>query len=332
MGVLGATFKRKHKDIKGEIIYLPFSAQNAMPGIGKTWALLEDSDVRKIISNTQDWPGDPLTENWITDQLESVNRAMANESLIDLAPLLDSPNSDISMGDIGLSASWESILFSTNIYGGWLKDRKRSIHLSPKISQYLEEERLPTLMEQQDVLDAIENPLKIVQPRFWTMGGDLSSLLGPFGVRMELAYRSKQGLQDKYFQTQISSWYGTGLAIDWTNGSSLFASIEGNYQRYPQATSSWLELTESSTIAGNLAGNALGMRLNWAIRGIMIFPVEDSLISTQIGWRINKRWAVQTNLLVLTGEPKEIPYIYEGSIIGYWEQNDSLNLTLQWTP
>ena len=331
MGTLGIQLSRKLGPWKWKALLLPFSPQNNIQTIGANWALLTPEEAISLTEDAATWSGDLLTESFFQQTLSSIASGLSSASLVQLSDALSKPSPEIRFGDLGGMLQWSSIGLTTNLYGGWLLDRSPAIQISPELADYLQSETLPSLTDQTEFQQALTDPFEMIRPRFWTLGMDVSTLLGPFGVRAEGAYRSIQTVQTPYLQHRTSPWWGLAGAIDWNYDSSIVTVIEVNYQKYTKVnTQTWLEPSEGLSIVGNLAGNAAQMKLNWSLQGMYIVPNQDFLFSMQMGWRLSSHWLIQSKALILGGQPKSDLLSYEGGFLGYWGQQDTISFNLIW--
>ena len=331
MGALGAQVSKKIGKWKWKILLLPFSTQNNVQTIAPSWSLLTPNEATSLAAEAATWSGDPLTESFFQQTLQSIANGLSSSALIRLSDALSAPPNQAQFGDVASVLQWNSLGLTTNLYGGWLLDRSPAIQLSPALAAYLQNQTLPSLLDQSDFQEALADPLDLIRPRFWTVGVDVSTLIGPFGLRAESAYRSIQTLQTPYFQHQTSPWFGLAGAIDWTYGSSVIAVVEANYQQYTNLDSeTWLEVPEGFSVLGSVGGSAAQMRLNWGLQGMYIVPNQDFLFSLQMGWRVSSNWLIQTKTLILGGQPRSNLLSYDGGFLGYWSQQDSFSINLIW--
>ena len=315
-----------------QAIWMPFSSRDTINPVAHQWGVLSTAQLNGLFSNAETWTGDALTGELMGDLVRAIGQQFdpSQNRLIDVNAFKDS---SVSLGDIGLRIGLEFSSFSVHASGGHFKDRRPKPSLNPDLMTFLVEERLPDSNELTELTEALHEAFVIEEPRYWMLGLDFNTLLGPFGIRGEFSHRSKQALQLYMLQTETVPWYGGGLAIDWTDGGANILSGEVSWNKYmTNTTDSWLEKPETYRVAMAYMGTAMQQRLSFGLRALAELPVKEWALTPRVSWKLQDGLdiLVEGILIESNASATDNPFAFEGGLLGAWKDNDTINITLNW--
>jgi hypothetical protein len=306
--------------------WLPLSARDNISWMGSPWSILSSNSVNSLLDDAQDWPGDLLTEAWLHDALSSVQDNLQAQNIFPVS----SPQ-ELDYGDIGFSIGREGIALSSHLYAGWMRSRRPLARLHPNVVSYLEEERLPTSLELDQLNEIIEEPISTTYPRQLLIGGDLSTTVSVFGLRTELCYLNQKVRPIQYMQATMRPYLSAAFALDYNFDMNMIALEARAHHFFDSISQPWLEANETVQIA--VVGQfALPYAWDLQLSGQYDIMLHDLFVQTQIFHRISSQWALALQAMMLHGPDGDNPFTYPSGISGMWREYDHLSLRIHWNP
>jgi hypothetical protein len=316
--------------LQAELICFPFSPMDRFDLLGTSWSLLRAGDLENILEEMQQWGADGLTQELEEELLQGLQRQLEPKTQLQLNRLA-SPNIATGSGDVGGRLRFNGAHLSTNISGGRFTERTARIDLHPSLQQAIGEEELPSLGTLLSWEDVYANPFELHRLPFWMLSADLSSLIGPIGVRAEGTWRSTQSLSTPSLDAVSSPMYGAALGADWSNGIWLVGT-EARWQSFTEAPKDlWLQSPQSTEVAAFTAGSLLNQRLFLELQALYVHPLSDVLVKGGVSWSWSV-WKATISGLVVDGQASELGKFSQGGPLGYWKDNDGLGIEVAWAP
>jgi hypothetical protein len=310
--------------------------------IGGDWALIKPGMLEELIAEMEAWEGDALTETFLQDTIVSVGdllEALSPRTRPGLDALLAAQASDPGFGANADLAIRQNNRFGRNDLGllvAWMRARQPTPELDPLIASLLREERLPSLSEQSELLDAVSSGVALERPRTWMLGAEYSSFLGPVGIRAEGRWTQ--------LQTVATSWMGTeqvpslagGMGLDWVHGSTLGIVLEGSWTHLVAPPEDlWLQAEDQVQIALGSRLSLLAERLQIEQGVLWDVHFNEWVIRPGLSWRPRDSIRADLSLLLLLAD-EPAPRSFQDAMrttlgpIGYASDNDSLVLSIAW--
>lgn len=308
---------------------------------GTDWSLVRPGLLEGLLADAATWEGDPLTTELLQDTVAELGARLeeldpsTRRGLVGGLGQQQRPQDLAINGDLALRLATEQRGFDLVLTGANLRSRQPLTEASQTLVAYLQEERLPTYAElSEGLLD--EQPLGASWPRTWLVGGDMSTMLGLVGLRLEGAWRSDQVVQRTWLRSETVPSLTSGIGLDYAQGANLLLVLEARWIHLlapPDAL--WLAAADQVQTAATLRVSLLAER-------VVIFPAwihdwafDEDLLRAEATWRVSDAWQVSGGVLLLEGPtppPQDFAAAmdYAGGPLGYVSDNDVATLTLTW--
>jgi len=308
------------------IQWLPFSAKDTLTWMGEPWGVFSTSDINNLMDSAQTWSGDWLTEDWMKGFLRAAQQQLTSSTSISL------PEPEmLDYGDIAVRFGFENFDLSSHLYASWMRSRRPKTRLHENIVTYLQEERLPTSLELDQLNAIVEQPIDISYPRQLLLGADLSTTLFLFGFRAELSYINSRVRPLPYMQSATRPYMSGAMALDYNFDQSVISLETKAFRFFDPVTTPWLEANQTiqTAILGNLS---LSNSTNLILSGQYDWLLGDGFGQAILHHRLSSRWAIALQGIMLHGPNEENPMTYSSGIFGLWREYDQVSLRIQWTP
>jgi hypothetical protein len=244
------------------------------------------------------------------------------------------PEAFVFNGNAATRLEWEGTGFDMAVMGGNFRSSAPVTALAPAFQGMLQSETLPDFVELDGLLDT--NPLTIKWPRTWMGGAELSSVVGPVGIRAEGAWWSNKVVQQPWLNSTTRPAVAGGIGLDWTYGSHLFIAVEGRYHRWIDAPSSMAFTAEETVDFGGTTRVSLAQdRLTLQAGGIMSLTFSEYMARPEVRWRVSDPLSIGVGAILIGGED-EAPVTlldalaWTGGPLSAFQENDSVFATLRW--
>jgi hypothetical protein len=292
-----------------------------------------------FVSGMAGWEGDsaivlaePIEQlsNALRDLDPSTQRALGNAASASGRPEATGIN-----GNVGARFAVES----TGIDGALVVASLRSpiplTRLSSRYRSMLQSETLPSF----DALGELgaEAPLSSAWPRTWMTGAEVSTVLGPVGLRAEGAWWSNKVHQQTWLDATTRSTTAGGLGLDYASGSWLFVGIEGRWQHMMHPIKRpFLTQTDVFEIGATTRLSLAGDRLLISAATVVNPTFSEGLARPEIRWVSSDTLSFGIGAILLYGEvppPADLAdaLTYAGGPISMMSENDAVFFTLRWS-
>ena len=322
-----------------ELSYAPFPEGDRVHLAGSDWSLIRSGMLERTLGEIPQYENadNPLLSEPIanlSDALATLDSS-TQRSLTTALEGSGRPEEFGLRGNIGARVEWEGPGIDAALMGANLQSAIPQTQLGPAYRRILEDQALPSL----DQLTSLtsEEPFSTTWPRTWLAGAELSTLVGPFGVRAEGAWWSDRVVQQTWLNSTTVPSTSTGLGLDYAHGSTLFVAMETRWTHHlediPQPFLTRKDVIESGVLARlsmandrlQLSGAALG---NWTFRSWLARPeiryVVDDAISVGLG-------------AVLIGAEGNAPSDLQSTLshdagpLSLLQDNDAVFITMRWS-
>jgi hypothetical protein len=323
---------------RAELSFSPFPQGDRVDMMGSDWSLIRPGMLENFITDAAAWPGGSAA--LLSGTIEQLGVALEDlqpSTMRALSGALGSserPQDNGLNGNLGARVELEGSGLDVAFVGANIRSAMPQTRLNPAWRTMLQNETLPELTDFDALLAS--PPIGTQWPRTWMAGAELSTILGPLGVRAEGGWWSDKVVQQQWLSADTSPAVSVGGGIDWAHGSAFFVSIEGRWSRWLEAPPA-LFLTAHDTVdlgaTGRLTFAADRMQLlaaglysptfnEWMLRPELSYRVSDP-ISIGVGgvWVQGNEAPPSTLLEVLR---------YAGGPMSMMSDNDVVFATLRW--
>jgi len=326
--------------VRVELSLLPFSARNRTSMLGTDWSLIRQRMLEKYLEKVSGWVGEtgvfmaPLIGT-LGENFERMDPSMRQG--LDAAMTANGFPQALGTGaEVALRTEFSTSGFDGAVMGGALRNRTPLGVMDPTMITILQEERLPSFDE---VLELQENGEFLVVstwPRTWMGGFEAGTVVGAFGLRGEGLFLSDKVARNHWLKGKTTPQVGGGLGVDYTRGSSLFASVEASYKRMlAPPNQPLLEPAEQLQVGGGVRIAAVQDRLEIQLGGGYDITLSEYLMRPTVAYRLTDNWELAGGAALLGGKtppPRtlEDALSYEGGMGGYFSQNDAVTVAVSW--
>lgn len=327
-----------------ELVWIPVPATDRASPLGTDWSLIRQGMLEGLIEDASTYEGDPLTEELLQDtisglgagltQLNPWTRWSLSEALgVAGLPPATGIGSDVA-GRVELRLGrWDAALM-----GGWLRSRQVAPTINGEFSTYIQEERLPTLIEQEALLETLSDPMEIRAPQAAVAGVELGGLLGPIGLRAESLWRSSVIVTQPWLSATERPQLAVGAGADYARGQWVFA-IEASWRRlFDPPAALWLMAEDWVQVGGGVQGRFLRDKASLQLGGVYDVTFNEYLFQPTFDYRISDAFAVNAGVTLIgsaeAGQTAPVTFqeamTFSGGPFGYWGDNDAVRVGLKW--
>ncbi|MDG1480960.1 MAG: hypothetical protein P8R54_15295 [Myxococcota bacterium] len=323
---------------RAELTWLPVPARDVGSILETDWALIRQGWLPGLATAASSWPGDPLTEAFTQQGVTALGAALANLdpwTTAGLSQISSSAGLQAATGaqsDLLLRLEAEGRGIDGALLGGIMTSRQPALTIDPGLIVYLQEQRLPGITEQEDLLSALSDPITQVTPRTAIAGAEVSGLLGSVGVRAEGLWTGSAAVSRQWFQSTTSPALAAGGGLDWARGVVLL-SAEGSWRHLLDAPEDpWLTAETQAQLAGAAMARLFAERMTARLGGIYDLTFSEHMLQVALSWRASDSIELTGGLLALGGNDAPTSLLqaatYTGGPMGYWGDNDCITLEI----
>lgn len=334
-----ATWQAGSNSVRAEISYAPFPQGDRIQMIGSDWSLIKPGMMENYVNGISDWEGD--TTGLLSEPLDNLSRALyqldpsSKRALGSAAFESGRPEDFGTQGNIGARLELEAQGIDAAFMGANLRSSIPRTRLGPSYRDILQSKTLPGL----DKINALsaESPLETSWPRTWMAGTELSTVLGPIGVRAEGAWWSNTVVQQTWLDSTTSPTVSSGLGLDYAHGSTIFIALEGRWSHLLEPVQRPLMSAEHVVEVGTTARLSLaGDRIQVLAAAIANLTFEEWLARPEIRWVTSDSLSLGLGAVLLysdTGPPETLgeALSYTGGPISMTSDNDAVFFTMRWS-
>lgn len=221
------------------------------------------------------------------------------------------------------------------LLGGWLRSRQGTLVADPMLVELIRTETFPGIEQQQLLLDSLSEPFSVLVPSGPVLGGEMSTLLGPVGLRTEALWQQQTLITQPWLAATTRPQFTAGAGMDYLRGTWLFTA-ETSWRHIVEPPASMLlqaqdQIQLASAIQGQLARERLTLRAG----GIWDFTFREFLVQPSLSWRFGDHLEAGLSALLLHGatpapQTLEQAMTWSGGTLGYFGDNDAINVQLSW--
>ena len=325
--------------LRVELSYAPFPEGDKIQLVGSDWSLIQPGMLERALGALPQYSG--ADNVFLGDTITNLSDALTTlqpSTQRGLSAALEGsgqPEEFGLQGNVGTRIEWEGPGFDTALMGANLRSPIPQTQLAPSYRAILAEEALPAF-DQLGELTSVD-PISTAWPRSWLAGAELSTLIGPIGVRAEGAWWSNRVVQQTWLNSTTVPSTASGIGLDYAHGSTLFTAIETRWTHHLKAIErpflTRQDVFESGLIARlslanervQIHGAALG---NWTFKSWLARPevryVVDDAVSVGLG-------------AVIIGAEAEKPRTPQAALshnagpLSMLQDNDAIFVTMRWS-
>ena len=327
-----------NNNIRAQAVWVPFPGTDRVTTEGSNWSLIKPGMVSQLAQEASSWDGASaaLLSQPIEQLAESFDQASPStmRALTEALGGVDQPEADGTHGTYGLRLAFEAPRVDASFLMANLQSSIPATQVSPSIRRILAQETLPALDEFATLLD---RPLiETTWPRTWLSGAELSTTVGPFGVRSEVGWWSNKVVQTPWFNSSQSPAIAAGLGLDWSQGSLLYLAAEGRWNRWLKPPDQiFLDTSERFEVGGTARLTLANDTVQVQAAGLVDLSHQEWMVRPEIRWRVSDPFSCGVGA-VLIDAPNEAPrtiqdtLTWTGGPLGLMAENDSIFFSLRW--
>jgi len=333
------TIQAGNSTVRGEVTYAPFPEGDHIQMTGSDWSVIRPGMIEKTFAGIPNWAGadNPFLEGTIKElstaltELEpSTQRALGGA-----LQQIGNPENYGHKGNISGRIEVEGPGIDAALVAANIRSPMPVTKLSKRYREMLSTGSLPAFDQFEDL--ASEDPITSSWPRTWMTGAELSTVLGPIGVRAEGGWWSKRVVQQTWLDSTTTPSVSSGLGLDYASGSIFFLGLEGRWQHLLEAVPRpFFTRKDVFEVGSTLRLSVLNERLQIQTAGLFNLTFEEWLARPEIRWISSDHLSVGIGAVLIDGPtppPKDLvtTLAYTGGPLSLMRDNDSVFFTLRWT-
>jgi len=334
-----ATMQAGNESARIEATWIPFPVGDRVSMEGSDWSLIKPGMLNDFMGDASTWEGSsgivlsgPLSQ--LSDALNELSPSTMR-ALGGAVGGIERPEANGLNGNYGLRLAAEGPGVDAAVMGANLQSPIPQTRLAPSIRNLLISEQLPELTAVGTLID--EQPLQATWPRSWMAGAEISTVVGPIGVRSEAGWWSNKVVQSPWLEAKTSPAVSAGAGLDWAHGSTLFLAAEGRWHKWlapPDAL--FLTLEQNIEVGGTIRVSVLNDKLLVQAAGLYDLGFKEWMTRPEIRWRISDPLSVGVGAVVINGKqpsPRTLreSLTWNGGPLGLVSDNDCAFATLRWS-
>lgn len=334
-----ATWQAGSNSVRAEISYAPFPQGDHIQMIGSDWSLIKPAMMENYVEGISAWEGG--TAALLAEPLDNLSRALyqldpsTKRALGSAAFESGRPEDFGTHGNIGARLEVEAQGIDAAFVGANLRSPIPLTRLGTTYRTMLQSETLPGLDKFNALSD--ESPLETRWPRTWMVGTELSTVLGPIGVRAEGAWWSNTVIPQTWLDATTRPTVASGLGLDYAHGSTVFIGVEGRWKHILEPVQRAFMTAENVVEIGTTARFSLvNDRLQILAAAIANLTFEEWMARPEIRWVSSDSLSLGIGAVLLysdTGPPRTLDEAlsYTGGPISMTSENDAVFFTMRWS-
>ncbi|MEL6347585.1 MAG: hypothetical protein AAFV53_31045 [Myxococcota bacterium] len=324
-----------------EVVWLPVPATGRTSPLGTDWSLVRQGMLEGLIDDVSTYEGDALTEETLQDTIvgfgelfEQLN-PWTRWSLSEALGVAGLPPATGIGSDIAGRVEFGQGRFDGAVFGGLIRSRLVAPTLNETLVVYIQEERLPTISEQEAVLEELSQPADVIAPKAAVAGAEIGGLIGPIGVRAEGVWRSSVIVTQPWLQATERPQLSTGVGVDYARGSWLFVVESSWTHLFDPPEALLLQAADQLQIAGGIQGSVLRDRMSVRLGGLFDLTFREFSVQPAVTYRLSDAVELSGGFTVIES-PEQAPRTFQeaatfqGGPLGYTEDNDYVQFGVKW--
>ena len=324
--------------VRAEFSFSPFPQGDRMDMVGSDWSLVKPGMLENFVSDAAGWSGGSAA--LLSGTIEQLGLALEDlqpstmRALSTALGASERPEDSGLNGNLGARLELEGSGVDMAFVGANIRSAIPQTSLSPALRTMLQNETLPELTD----FDALmaSPPINTEWPRTWMAGAELSTVLGPLGVRAEAGWWSDKVVQQRWLSADTSPAVSVGGGLDWAHGSAVFISFEGRWSRLLDAPSTMF-LTARDTIDLGATG-----RFTFAADTIQLLAAglysptfDEWMLRPELSYRLSDPISIGIGGVWIQGNEAPPSTLlealrYTGGPMSMMSDNDVVFATLRW--
>ena len=322
---------------RAELAWSPVPGTNRSSVQGTDWSLIRQGMIDGLVSDLADWDTSALG----SEAAQSLAIAAADSLSSDdpwtrwqQASTLSLTGMPPALGrgtDIATRLSAQGARVDASLIGGWLRGRQGTLIASEELVSYLQQERFPGLTDQASLEATLSEPYTVLVPGGLVAGAEVGGSLGAMGLRAEGLWRQEDLVTQQWLAATTSPSLSLGVGLDYARGFWLLTA-EGSWRHLQtEATELFLMAPDQYQIAAAVQGRLARERLSLQAGGVYDLTFQEFLVQPAATWRVSDQVEVGASALFL-GDRRDTPQTfrealtYTGGPLGYWDDNDCVNV------
>jgi hypothetical protein len=325
--------------IRGELIYAPFPEGDHVQLTGSDWSLIQPGILEDAVAALPTWDGadNPFLEGTIRELSNGLStlEPSTQRGLSGAFQSVGTPEDFGYQGNIAGRIEVEAPGFDAALVGGNLRNSIPRTRLSTTYRDMLKTQALPAF-DQFETL-ASETPLESEWPRTWMAGAEVSSVVGPIGIRAEGGWWSDKVVQQTWLDSSTAPMFASGLGLDYAHGSSLFVAIEGRWQHLLTPVSRPFLIRSNVVEFGTtIRLSMLNDRVQVQGAGLFNATFNEWLARPELRWVTSDTVSLSVGAVIIdgaVGPPTDLASAlsYQGGPLSLLSENDSVFVSMRWT-
>lgn len=322
-----------------ELSYAPFPEGDRVQLSGSDWSLIRPGMLEGAIAEVPQYAGadNPLLTDPIANLVQTLTDldSRTQRSLSMAFEQSGRPEDYGIRGNVGARLEWEGPGIDAAVMGAHLQSPVPKTQLAPAYRSILADKALPSL-DQLTTLTS-EDPLSTAWPRTWVAGAELSTLVGPLGLRAEGVWWSDRVVQQKWLNSRTVPSTAAGFGLDYAQGSTLFLALEARWTHHLEDIVEPFLTRQDVLEAGLIARLSLANdRLHLTGAGLGNWTFRSWLARPEIRYSLNDALSMGLGA-VLIGAQAEPPADLQATLshdsgpFSLLQDNDAVFVTMRWS-
>jgi len=328
--------------LRAELVATPIAPGTRSSLVGTDWSLLRQGMLSDFVEEASGWRGDGFTDALFQDALGALADGLRDtepafrRGMSDAISQVSDSQPRIADGQLAVRLEAAAPGVDGALMGGWLVSPTPAPALDPILTTMLQEERLPGLADQGNLLSLASSPISAERPRTWMTGAEVGTTVGVLGVRAEGAWFSARPIPQQWMGSENSPVVGGGLGIDWAHGSTVFIMAETRWEHLmTPPTAPLLTSTDQVQSALSLQFSVLQSKLSLTNLALYNWSFQEFMLRPQATWRARDQVELSVGALILDGPVDAVASLqdamtYTGGPLSYWSDNDSFTVGAAW--
>lgn len=326
--------------VRGELVLIPFSSADRMNFNGTDWSIARQEMLEDQLAEMAGWNGTDLAEaqfqqlfGTLSDSLDDLDPSF-RRGLVGAANQQNLPQALGIHGEAAARLEIDVPNLDAALMVGALRSRRRAPSLNRTMADLIRDEDLP----EADQIGNIQagQLVEATWPRTYVAGAEASTVVGPFGIRGEGLFTSHQVVAEPWLQSSTTPLIGTGLGVDYANGSVFYAAVEVSYRTMLDPPDRvLLETPDALQIGGGVRLNVAADRVEFQLGGAYHVQFGEYLARPTVAWRVSDHVELEGGAVILGGPVSPPDTLrqamnYRGGFLGYFGQNDAATFAVSW--
>jgi len=327
------------KTLRGELSYAPFPEGDHIQMTGSDWSVIRPGMIEKAFAGIPNWTGadNPFLEGTIKELSNALSNLepSTQRALGGALQGLGAPENFGHKGNVAGRIEIEGPGIDAALVAANIRSPMPLTKLSKRYRDMLSTKTLPAFDQFESL--AAEEPIASSWPRTWMTGAELSTVLGPIGVRAEGGWWSKRVVQQTWLYSTTTPAVSSGLGLDYASGSVFFMGIEARWQHLTKSIPRpFFTRQDVFEVGSTLRLSLLNERVQIQTAGLFNLTFDEWLARPEIRWISSDHLSMGIGAVLVDGAsppPQDLSttLTHSGGPLSLMGDNDSVFFTLRWT-